>query len=254
MRVDSPSKILQVMRMRSLAVRVLFMMVTACGGGATEPLRDGGTDADLDADLPDAHSPGPSIYFVDPPGDVFAASTPIALRAVATTVVDRIDILVDGVLVANLDAPYEYRLPTANLSVGPHTVLPRGVSNGRFVDGTPFVLHVDRTPIPTLTQADIDFGQGLMPGEYTPIVVTFGEAPVPGTVSSLGVVVHRVYGNTHGYVTGTLTMDGAVVTFTPSNPWVEAAEYAITIEGTATDLAGNETVLDISSSRTVLTY
>lgn len=233
------------MKHAALVACIAFIgLGSACGG-------EGIPDSGMDSSVPDAGPPDPHVRFVIPTTSVHASSQTVPVQVVADVLVDRVDLVVDGVLVTNLVPPYSWNLVTSGLAPGDHVVLPRALLGGTSFDGPSFVLTIDR--VPPMLQSIAPATGGLMPGSFAPIVVTFDE-PLDPENSQVTVTVDQYTPGSATPTSGTLSISGATVTFTPSIRWLEGIPVVVIVGGTAQDFAGNQKACSGSANPTVRTY
>lgn len=204
-----------------------------------------------DSGTPDAGVTDPHVRFVVPTTTVHAASQTVHVQVVVDILVDRVDLVVDGVVVTNLATPYAWDLVTSALSPGDHVVTPRALVGGTSFDGPSFTLTIDRVQ-PTLQTVALSTMK-LLPGSFTPIVATFDES-LDAATSQVTITVDQYTPGQGTPTPGTLSVSGATVTFTPSIPWIEGMSVSVVVGGTARDLAGNQKACASSIYPTVQSY
>ncbi|MEM9073076.1 MAG: Ig-like domain-containing protein [Myxococcota bacterium] len=136
--------------------------VCECTGGFRDSgvpdsrVRDaGGSDTGVDAATRDSStdvrsdvgSSEVSVLRTAPSSDSFYTNSSVSFQfTVEPTVVDGVELLVDGAAFADLVPPYSYVLDTTSLSEGAHEVVAQAVASGASGSSIPMTVIVDRTP------------------------------------------------------------------------------------------------------------
>lgn len=154
---------------------------------------------------------------------------------------DRVELLVDGVVVATLPPPYEFRWSTENLEEGPYGLSARATFEERVYTSDVSTLIVDRTAPRVVTQAPRSGDKNVT--VHATIQAVFSEAVEPATVTeeSVRLLVNQL--DVAAEVR--LSADGSMVTLTPAEQLPVDSDVSVTIAPSVKDMAGNE--LDVAA-------
>lgn len=185
----------------------------------------------------------PAVAFVSPAGETWTNGT-LRIQVQAGTAVS-VELLVDGVALANLAAPFVYDWDTTGLAEGPHALSARGIFQGRggevAVEAAPLTVHVDRTP-PTVVSRSPEPGDAFA-WVGTRIEVGLSE-PVTGTVAFAASGSALPPG---GALAAALSADGQRITFTSSGPAQVPGDLTVGLLPGLADRAGNALALPLDA-------
>ena len=192
-----------------------------------------GPDAAPDAGTPDDRPV--LINWVSPAADSMTNGTLQIQVEVLGPEPDHVELVVDGTVVEELEAPYAFSWEAWRFSEGAHVLVVRALRNEQVFLSSERTVLVDRT-LPRLTAQTPAHGASEVPVQ-TPIEATFSEALNPATVNKETVQLMTDSGSLAADVL--LSADGRTLTLRPASPLPVNARIRVVMANTIVDLAGN---------------
>ncbi|WP_375756057.1 Ig-like domain-containing protein [Corallococcus exercitus] len=149
---------------------------------------------------------------------------------------DRVELLVDGTAVANLEAPFVLDWETQSISEGPHAFVIRALREKQEFLSAPRQLVVDRTKPRVIAQVPANDDSAV--SVSAPVEATFSEPLDASTVN--GQAIQLLTESGHLEATVLLSGDGRTLTLSPTSPLPVNQRVRVVIADTVVDLAGNK--------------
>ncbi|MBN9680943.1 MULTISPECIES: Ig-like domain-containing protein [unclassified Corallococcus] len=149
---------------------------------------------------------------------------------------DRVELLVDGATVANLEAPFVLDWETQSISEGPHAFVIRALREEQEFLSAPRQLVVDRTKPRMVTRVPVNGAPEV--SVLAPIEATFSEPLDPTTANGQSIQLMTETGRLEATVI--LSEDGTTLTLRPASPLPVNQQVRVVMAGTVVDLAGNQ--------------
>nr|WP_164933120.1 Ig-like domain-containing protein [Corallococcus coralloides] len=149
---------------------------------------------------------------------------------------DRVELLVDGAAVANLEAPFVLDWETQSISEGPHAFVIRALREEQEFLSAPRQLVVDRTSPRRVAQ--VPANDAFEVSVLAPVEATFSEPLDASTVNGQAVQLLTESGRLEASVL--LSGDGRTLTLNPTSPLPVNQRVRVVMADTVVDLAGNK--------------
>ncbi len=200
------------------------LTLTGTGGGLTRTVR-----------LPlTVKSGSVAVDITSPAGELHTNGT-VSIQVVVTGAQpDRVELLLNGSVLAPLQPPYQYSWDTRNEDQREHLLSVRAVVAGQTFAGPVRKVHVDRTP-PSISSRNPAAGAPSLPVTQT-FEAVFSEPLRASSVSDQSVLLTS--GSTTLGKSLSLSSDGLKLTITPDQAPTPPMTISVTFNG-VTDLAGN---------------
>lgn len=184
-----------------------------------------------------------AVSIVSPAGPVLTNGVrPLPVQVAVNTgglLPDKLELLLDGTVVATLDRSDRADVTLYSVSEGTHQLTARLSLGGQTLTSAPISVTIERVAPTVVSRTPAPGGFG---GAATPIRAVFSEAVLPASLTEASVVL-RAGGAVVGR-TVTLSDDGRTLSITPSPPLSVPSAPEVTLTSGITDLAGNGLVLD----------
>ncbi|MHA7627601.1 Ig-like domain-containing protein [Corallococcus sp. M7] len=149
---------------------------------------------------------------------------------------DRVELLVDGATVANLEAPFVLDWETRSISEGPHAFVIRALRGEQEFLSAPRQLVVDRTGPRIVARVPVNSAPEV--SILAPIEATFSE-PLDSATAN-GQSIQLMTETERLAATVFLSEDGTTLTLRPTSPLPVNQQVRVVIADTVVDLAGNK--------------
>ena len=150
---------------------------------------------------------------------------------------EKVELLKDGTVLANVAPPYRYTWNTASEPEGGHQIVARATQGATVYSSEPRTVVVDRTA-PAVVQQSPAPGDANV-GVRAPITLQFSEPVRITTASPADVVSVTGGGGIALSVNGALSPDGRALTLTYVSQPQAPADVTLSLRAGITDLAGN---------------
>lgn len=200
---------------------------------------DAGTTTDPDAGGEDAGTPIEISRVAPAPDVVYVRDTLMVQISVRSSDVDRVELLLDGMLLAELVPPYSYVWDTRTYDERSYELVATATRGATTVSTVPLTVIVDRTS-PSVVR-HVPLGAATNVWLHDPIEIEFSEELLRGTVTGSAVTLNAG-GATGLEATVMLDPSGTTITAQLSAAPPLPATVTALVSSTITDLAGNPAV------------
>jgi hypothetical protein len=179
-----------------------------------------------------------TVSIVTPKATAYTNATIGITVAVNGNSIAKVELLVDGSVLATLPAPYVYNWETTQVAEGAHQVVARATFASRTVDSDARTIVVDRTPPTVMAQTPAPGAANV--SVHAPITVQFSEAIAPETVDDQSVTLSAGLNKTLPK-TLALSADGTTLSLAPTSLSSLALPALVSggVNSGIKDLAGN---------------